>query len=312
MPTPTRLEVLLKMYDEHTSHAKLHEEQREKMTNYLFLASGVIVTFITTSKFAFYTMPASAVLTAIGIYGLFFSLKHYERNRHHIYIAKAFRDEISRELDPATAGKSSRSLADIVREGRNDNEAEFQLRGSDRVEYGLQLIPAITRDGEIPAVGKRMVLVASVNGNLHFRAFDRRGRKVLDDTEAVLKPDRKGSERLRELKERLRGLWPNPQSDFPPPRLTWVEKNRILMDIEALFGRIKGMRTVPVVDVSDPIGQFVLRTRLYWFWAALPSLLTLFGILFLILPFTPVNVDSSDKPMKVELVGPGPKESDSG
>jgi hypothetical protein len=86
-----------------------------------------------------------------------------------------------------------------------------------------------------------------------------------------------------------------------------TEKNKVLIAVEKLLGRIKGMRTVSTVEVLDPVGQFVLRTRLYWFWAALPFLLTIFGLVFLLLPFSGVNKEKPETPMKVELVNPASK-----
>ena len=50
----------------------------------------------------------------------------------------------------------------------------------------LRFISAANDAGEIPAEGKRMIVVATVNDALHFRVFDRRGRIVVDTASTAL------------------------------------------------------------------------------------------------------------------------------
>lgn len=100
------------MYDEHAQQARQHENQREKMTSIILVVVGALVTFVTTTQFALYSLPASLFIVFVGLYGYFFSRKHYERNRLHTSILAEFRDEIDKEIgiiqpDPEhPAGKS--------------------------------------------------------------------------------------------------------------------------------------------------------------------------------------------------------------
>lgn len=226
-----RLDVLLKMYDEHASHAKLHEEQREKMTNYLFLATGLIVTFITSAKFAYYTIPASIVLIALGVYGALFSMKHYERNRHHTEILRQFRRELDREVTPDKSGKGKRSLSEITRTGRED----------------------------------------------HFKSFyiSKKRKSSGDDPRKVAEPGAPDASPGAEVDVEV-------AADDDHPGLVSADER---WD-------------------EDLIGQFVLNSRLYRYWAALPLLSAVIGVIFLGLALGGYATDGPAKPFEVRLVQP--------
>ena len=68
MPTE-RIDVLLKMYDEHANQARQHENQRAQMTTIILTIAGAVIGLITFVKIAFYTWPLSLLLIALGIYG---------------------------------------------------------------------------------------------------------------------------------------------------------------------------------------------------------------------------------------------------
>jgi|GEM_PF-1253674 len=123
---PTRAEVLIKMYDEHASQARQHEDQREKMTNFILIVTGVLVSFVTGAKFASYTLPASGLLIALGIFGALFSLKHYERFRFHASVMGAYRHEIDNEVRfSSAAGSTARTLIKIRKCAERNHVAQY-------------------------------------------------------------------------------------------------------------------------------------------------------------------------------------------
>jgi Flp pilus assembly protein TadB len=93
----SRIDVLLKMYDEHAQQARQHETQRERMSWIILAVSGVLVTFIANNGLQPNSLIASATLIVLGVYGWLFSLKHYEKNRLHTKIMKSFRDNLGGE-----------------------------------------------------------------------------------------------------------------------------------------------------------------------------------------------------------------------
>jgi hypothetical protein len=98
----------------------------------------------------------------------------------------------------------------------------------------------------IPAVGQDLVVVAAIDGVLHFRIFDGDGKQVantdeerfrlVDDTDGMV-PDsaseveyrRKKARALAGLKDQLAGLW-------PPHALSQRERRRVITAVTALFG----------------------------------------------------------------------------
>jgi hypothetical protein len=70
--------------------------------------------------------------------------------------------------------------------------------------YDLRLMPALIGELDIPTEGKALVIVAKVQGNLHFRIFDAVGQRVVD-TDAFQVPN-KASE-IAELNILLDGMW---------------------------------------------------------------------------------------------------------
>ena len=66
-------------YKDHADQARQHEAQRERMTNLILTIAGVLVGLITFSKLALWSLPAALAITVLGIFGIFFAGKHYER-----------------------------------------------------------------------------------------------------------------------------------------------------------------------------------------------------------------------------------------
>ncbi len=116
--------MLSKIYDEHAKQARQHEDQRERMTNMILAVSGILITFISFNGLNHDALVASVGMIILGGYGCIFSLKHYERNRFHTGIMKAFRTELDKEMMLPASGtsRSPKSSTDIRRDGKTAHE----------------------------------------------------------------------------------------------------------------------------------------------------------------------------------------------
>src|SRR5260370_22976080 len=81
--------------------------------------------------------------------------------------------------------------------------------------------------GGIPGEGENLIIVAAVNGVLHFRIFDADGKVVVDTDEKRL-PDR--AERIEDLRTQLESLW-------PPHKLTAGEKGVVTTAVTSIVAR---------------------------------------------------------------------------
>jgi hypothetical protein len=91
-----KLENHERFYDEHASQARMHEEQRERVTNIILSIAGVLVGLVTFAKLSYWALPAALSVIILGGYGYLFSGRHYERNRFHTKVMSKVRDEIDR------------------------------------------------------------------------------------------------------------------------------------------------------------------------------------------------------------------------
>jgi hypothetical protein len=91
----------------------------------------------------------------------------------------------------------------------------------------LRLMPAVEDVSELPAEGKSLMIVANVNGALHYRIFDRRG-KVAVDTDDV---------RLTERTPQTEGMRKQIKGFAPDHELTRREKRRIIVAVSSIVGQ---------------------------------------------------------------------------
>ena len=90
----------------------------------------------------------------------------------------------------------------------------------------LRFLSGVEDVGDVPAEGKRMIVVAAVNDAIHFRVFDRRGRIVVDTASTALTAKNGQIEGLR-----------NQFDDSSPERkLTRREKRRTIKTISSIVG----------------------------------------------------------------------------
>lgn len=110
-------------YSEQASHARQHEDHRERMTNIILSINGVLVGLITFSNLSIWALTASVSIILLGIYGFLFAGKHYERFRYHNSIMGAIKKEMDRiQLDPKAPQKS---LREIRKEGTSKHYKNF-------------------------------------------------------------------------------------------------------------------------------------------------------------------------------------------
>ena len=115
-----RVEALLRMHDEHANQARQHEDQRASMTNLILLVAGALVTFVSYNGLKADSLVASIAMIGLGTYGCLFSLKHYERNRLHVTVLRAFRDEMDQELNSTRP-----RIGDVEEQGRYAHKSDF-------------------------------------------------------------------------------------------------------------------------------------------------------------------------------------------
>ncbi len=100
------------------TQARHQETLRSSMTTLLVTLSGAIVAFITFDKELSATdLPAAFLLLFLGVFGIFFSAKHYERFNFHIARVRAYRGELERSF-PDVSWKQLREDADKYHEGK--------------------------------------------------------------------------------------------------------------------------------------------------------------------------------------------------
>lgn len=117
MPTPEDLRMY---FAEHASQARKHEEQREKATNLILTISGALTGLITYAKLAFWSLPAAFAIMLLGVFGLLFSAKHYERARMHTEVLRQIRMEID------AGANAGRTLSELTQIGRAIHYQDFR------------------------------------------------------------------------------------------------------------------------------------------------------------------------------------------
>ena len=99
----------------------------------------------------------------------------------------------------------------------------------------LELIPSLNDVKGIPTEGKNLIIVAAVNNVLHFRIFDRDGKKVKDANEKELTEQ---ARQIDDLKEQLDNWW-------PPHKLTDRERFRGIIAVTSILGHTLLPKGVP-------------------------------------------------------------------
>lgn len=112
-------DVLIKLIEEQWTQARHSEEQRATMTNFVIVVDAAILGFIVDRAFTPDLLPLTILLAALGIYGVMFCCKLYERFSSHTNRARKFRDKLD-ELHPNLGIKS------LLREADAEHTAQFK------------------------------------------------------------------------------------------------------------------------------------------------------------------------------------------
>ena len=92
-------EYLWRMVNEHMTQARQQETLRSSMTTFLITLSGAIVAFIMfDKKLSFVDLPPAILVLLLGLFGILFSAKHYERFNFHIARVRAYRDALEKSF----------------------------------------------------------------------------------------------------------------------------------------------------------------------------------------------------------------------
>ncbi len=89
--------------------------------------------------------------------------------------------------------------------------------------FDLRLLPNLRAVADLPAEGKNLIAVGSVNGLLHFRVFDKDGRRVIDTDESRL-PDQGDLDGFRKKFE----------AAAASPVLPWSDRDAVIAAVTAL------------------------------------------------------------------------------
>lgn len=129
MPDVSKLlDVLRDCYKEHVDQARHHENQRERMSALVVAITAALVSVISHESLAFQTLPLALLLIPLGIFGLAFSRKHYERNRLHTTIARSYLSAIGQELAAPSATITATVFDDIHKAGRQKHKECYEKK----------------------------------------------------------------------------------------------------------------------------------------------------------------------------------------
>ena len=88
---------LISVYEKSVEQMLQHENQRERMTSLIFLASAAIMTGLSAVDFNTHYWFFGLFLVYFGWFGRNFSLKHYERSVYHISVITMVLEQIDHQ-----------------------------------------------------------------------------------------------------------------------------------------------------------------------------------------------------------------------
>ncbi|PTX63791.1 hypothetical protein C8N46_101399 [Kordia periserrulae] len=91
-------QILLEFYKKHENSMLNHESQRASMTNIILTVSTILTAVITNVEVSIEKMILSALLMILGLFGSFFSIKHYERFSWHLYCSRLYKEKIHEDF----------------------------------------------------------------------------------------------------------------------------------------------------------------------------------------------------------------------
>ena len=111
----------------------------------------------------------------------------------------------------------------------------------DSLGFDLRLMSSLNDVSGIPIEGKNLIIVATVKNVLHFRIFDGDGKVVVDTDEKRVTVQ---ARQIEDLREQLKSLW-------PPHKLTWNDKNRIITVVTSIVDHTHSLKEATVPPGGD-------------------------------------------------------------
>ena len=117
-------EILMRMYEEQVRHARHHENMRSQSTNLIIAISAALIAFVAQASDSNekYELLIGACIVLINLYGLFMSLKHYERNRLHVSVAAKYRTWLSKNYPVADL-----KINELRRDGKKAHYSKYKV-----------------------------------------------------------------------------------------------------------------------------------------------------------------------------------------
>lgn len=113
-------EILLKFIEREEALVKHYENQRATVTNFVLVATSLTIGFITQKGVILASLPASLLLTILGVYGTVTVTKLYERTQFASGFIKQYIDQINK-LYPNLA------LSETQEKIRSKHKAKFPM-----------------------------------------------------------------------------------------------------------------------------------------------------------------------------------------
>ncbi len=123
--------------------------------------------------------------------------------------------------------------------------------------YQLLLKPAVNDVGNIPKEGKNLIVVAALDGVLHFRIFDHDGKVFVNTHEKCL-PEQAG--RIEQLTTELKDLW-------PPHALTGIERDYVIAAVASILDLTIQPQQEDGIDAAKYVSRLLaIIPQFSWQW----------------------------------------------
>lgn len=95
-----KIDILIELYKEHTKWCQHHEQQRTNVSNMILFMCSILLGLISFDKIIeIHDLPISIFIIILGVFGLIFNYKFYERFDFHNLRINNYLKEISLEIE---------------------------------------------------------------------------------------------------------------------------------------------------------------------------------------------------------------------
>ena len=106
-------DILWGIYEQNLIYCRHHENQRASVTRFIITVTAVVIGLITFDKeLSLLDVPLGLFVIGLGVFGVFFTKKQYERFSHHYERSRKIRDklqEIIENMDISTLNREADS-----------------------------------------------------------------------------------------------------------------------------------------------------------------------------------------------------------